>query len=94
MLVEHQSVEPHLFGEFVFIEILIVQVGAQLGIEMSIRESQADRAAKTITYRFFGIGYVGALGKSHYEHGESFLTIRGCASAPKRLEQALWPVPF
>src|SRR5258708_16573358 len=68
MLIEHQAVEAYLFAELVFVEVFVIQVRAERGIEVAIGKSEADGIAKAAANVFFGIGNIGSLGKPHNEH--------------------------
>src|SRR5262245_27820520 len=71
MLVEHQAVKPDLLTIFVFIEIRIVELSAQLGVKMAVGKGQADSTIGTVFDVFGSIVDVGAFGKSHQKHWAS-----------------------
>src|ERR1700678_3710524 len=82
MLIEHQTVKANFFAELVFVEVLVIKVGAEGRIEMPIRERQANRTTEAIPHVIFGVGDVGAFREAHYEHGVGL--------PARRVENRVW----
>src|SRR5437868_2820469 len=89
MLVEHQAVKPDLLTVFIFIEIHIVEVRAEFGIKMAVREGQADGTIGTIFDVLSRIVDIGALGKSHQKHGAAPHSRRSYGATLAQPAQAL-----
>jgi hypothetical protein len=69
MLVEHQTVKSNFLAKLVFVEVFVIEVGAEGRIEMPIREREANGTTEAIPYVIFGVGDVGAFREAHYKHG-------------------------
>ena len=68
VLVEHKPIEAGLLAVFVFVQVLVVLTGADLGVEIAVGEGQPYRFVGAVSHGFLGIGCVGPFGEPHQEH--------------------------